>query len=217
MFHLPDRHKLTASKRAHTVQKLSCILQQKPSGRQSPTFSSLDLLPTSLVNWIRKSNSLTVCTDSAPSPGPSLTAGLSCSLSLLPSLSCAQVHVNKLGQNKEIKLRGGRVSRCGFNYGMVLSACVCWTGCGNGWQRGRWRKREQLSQKGVTISQTHQTSTSGGMCWQWAGLEWMGSDKCGCGLPPIAVGCDGSSHTHTHTHTQAFTMTVLIRCDRWSN
>lgn len=48
------RQELSAAKRAQTVQKLSCILQQKPSGRQSPTFSSLEWLSNSLVNWIKK-------------------------------------------------------------------------------------------------------------------------------------------------------------------
>lgn len=52
------RHQLSPTKRAYVVQKLSYILQQKPSGRQSPTFSSLDLLPTSLANWVRKTGTL---------------------------------------------------------------------------------------------------------------------------------------------------------------
>lgn len=51
---------LSPAKRAHAVQKLSCILQQKPSGRHSPTFSSLDWLPNSFANWIRKTGTLAI-------------------------------------------------------------------------------------------------------------------------------------------------------------
>lgn len=51
-------HLLATAKRAQAVHKLSCILQHRPSGRHSPTFSSLDLLPSSLANCIRKTGSL---------------------------------------------------------------------------------------------------------------------------------------------------------------
>ena len=53
-----SRHLLTTAKRAQAVHKLSCILQHRPSGRHSPTFSSLDLLPSSLANCIKKTGSL---------------------------------------------------------------------------------------------------------------------------------------------------------------
>lgn len=66
----PPRQELTPAKRAHIIQKLSCILQQKPSGRHSPTFSSLDWLPNSLANWIRKTGTLGVLHGCKDKPHP---------------------------------------------------------------------------------------------------------------------------------------------------
>lgn len=59
---------LSPAKRIHTIQRLSCILQQKPSGRHSPTFSSLDWLPNSLANWIRKTGTLGILHASKEDP-----------------------------------------------------------------------------------------------------------------------------------------------------
>jgi len=134
---VPCRHKLTASKRAHAIQKLSAILQQRPSGRHSPTFSSLDLLPAALMNWIRKSNSLSVCmeTTSAPSHTSSVSASFPLSLPLQPSVACGLVHMNKLLQTREGKLRGGGAKQVGVALLLLSSYCygrIC-TGCWYSW------------------------------------------------------------------------------------
>lgn len=100
-FSLP-RQELSPAKRTHTIQRLSCILQQKPSGRHSPTFSSLDWLPNSLANWIRKTGTLGIL--HASKEHPTLTVNTA-PLATQKTHSCSNTTKTNLRRLGNIELR----------------------------------------------------------------------------------------------------------------
>lgn len=52
------RHLLSSAKRAQAVSRLSCILQHQPSDQSAMCSSSLDILPFSLANSLKKNSCL---------------------------------------------------------------------------------------------------------------------------------------------------------------
>ena len=131
------RQELSPTKRTHVIQKLSCILQQKPPGRHSPTFSSLDWLPNSLANWIRKTGTLGILHGTKEKDSPPASK---------MTYSCTKTTHSSKANSQKLELRSQSGIQVSIKTGVLLWMVIN-VGCPH-------QATSQTSEKASTILST---------------------------------------------------------------